>query len=129
MPRQKGFAEDPQAFQNATDELRSVPHTRLKVDNGGRIVIPAEMRSAMMVEPGDIVTAEVVEGEFRIISPAVALKRFRAVGRAWQEKHPGVDLVEDLIEERREEARREDERYDRLEREAAEAERKRSRSK
>ncbi|MCR4267434.1 AbrB/MazE/SpoVT family DNA-binding domain-containing protein [Nitratireductor sp. ZSWI3] len=124
MPRSRGFAEEPQTFESRVDALRSVPHTRLKIDSAGRIVVPAEMRAAMMVKPGDTVTAEVVEGEFRIVSPDVALKRVQAVAREWRKRNPGVDVVEELIAERREEARREDERYDRLEREAAETERK-----
>jgi AbrB family looped-hinge helix DNA binding protein len=120
MPTPKGFAEEQQPFDR--NELRSVPHTRLKIDRAGRIVIPAEMRAAMMAKPGDTVTAEVVEGVFRIVSPEAALKRVQAAAREWKKKNPGVDLVEELIAERREEARREDERYDRIEREAAEAE-------
>ena len=107
MPKPKGFAEEPQAFQNTTDELRSVPHTRLKVDSAGRIVIPAEMRAAMMVAPGDTVTAEVVEGEFRIVSPAVALKRVQAFAKKFKARNPGVSVVEEFIAERREEARKE----------------------
>jgi AbrB family looped-hinge helix DNA binding protein len=106
MPR-RGFAEEQQPFQPEQDELRSISHVRLKIDSAGRVVIPAEMRAAMMVKPGDTVTAEVVDGVFRIISPDVALKRFRAVGREWQKKNPGVDLVEELIAGRREEARKE----------------------
>ena len=122
MPARKGFAEDQRPYDRQTDELRSVPHARLKIDKAGRVVIPAEMRAAMLVNPGDTVTAEVVEGVFRIVSPEVALKRVQAVAREWKKKNPGVDLVEELIAERREEARQEDERYDRLEREAAEVE-------
>lgn len=107
MPADKGFSEEPQQFESAADELRSVSHARLKIDSAGRIVIPAEMRAAMMVKPGDTVTARVVDGEFRIVSPGVALKRFRAVGREWRKNHPDVDLVDELIADRREEARRE----------------------
>lgn len=112
MPDPKGFSEEPQTFENAPTDLVSVGHTRLKIGEAGRIVIPAEMRTAMMVKPGDTVTAEVVEGEFRIVSPAVALKRFQAVGREWRKRNPGVDLVEELIADRREEARREAEEAD-----------------
>ena len=112
MAGPKGFGEEPQTFENAPTGLASVGYTRLKIGEAGRIVIPAEMRAAMMVKPGDTVTAEVVEGEFRIVSPAVALKRFQAVGREWSKKNPGVDLVEELIADRREEARREAEEAD-----------------
>lgn len=122
MPHPKGLAEESSSFEPFRDELRSVPYMRLRIDSAGRIVIPAEMRAAMMVKPGDTVTARVENGEFRIVSPAVALKRVRAFARAFKEKNPGVSVVDELIAERREEARREVERFDRLEKEAAEIE-------
>lgn len=107
MPNQKGFAEDPQRFENPSADLVSVGYAKLKIGEAGRIVIPAEMRAAMMVKPGDTVTAQVVGGEFRIVSPKVALKRVQSVAR--QFKRPGVSAVDELIAERRAEARRETE--------------------
>lgn len=107
MTRHAGFAEGQQPFEGAESGLRSVPHARLKIDSAGRVVIPAEMRAAMIVKPGDTVTAEVVDGEFRIVSPGVALKRVQAFARAWKADNPGVSVVDELIAERREEARRE----------------------
>jgi AbrB family looped-hinge helix DNA binding protein len=113
MAKTKGFAEEPQhLFDQSPTDLQSVPRMRLKIGEAGRIVIPAEMRAAMMVKPGDTVTATVIEGEFRIVSPEVALRRFQAIGRAWRERNPGVDLVDELIADRREEARREAEEAD-----------------
>jgi AbrB family looped-hinge helix DNA binding protein len=107
MPNQKGFAEDPQLFESPSANLASVGYTKLKIGEAGRIVIPAEMRAAMMVKPGDTVTAQVVDGEFRIVSPKVALKRVQAVAR--QFKRPGASAVDELIAERHAEARRETE--------------------
>ena len=112
-----GLAEEPAKSENEPSDLASVAHARLKIDSAGRIVIPAEMRAAMMVKPGDTVVAHVVDGEFHIVSPAVALKRVRAFARKWKAEHAGESVVDELIAERREEARREDERYDRLARE------------
>jgi len=126
MPRQKGFAEEPQRFEAQRPELASVGLTRLKVGDAGRIVIPAEMRAAMLLKPGDTVAAQVVDGELRIVSRDVIMRRIQEEARKSKEKHPGVSVVDELIAERREEARREDERYDRLEREAAEAAEKRA---
>jgi len=120
MPAAKGMAEESAPFEHQPDELTSVGYTRLKIDSAGRVLIPAEMRAAMMVKPGDTVTAQVVDGEFRIISAGVALKRVQAFAREWKAKNPGVSVVDELIAERREEARREDERYERLAREGAE---------
>jgi AbrB family looped-hinge helix DNA binding protein len=122
MAKAKGFAEEPQPLPAThSGELQSVGHARLKIDTAGRIVIPAEMRAAMMVKPGDTVTAEVVNGAFRIVSSGVSLKRIKAFARESKAKDPGISVVDELIAERRDEARREDERYERLEREAAEA--------
>jgi AbrB family looped-hinge helix DNA binding protein len=107
MPSRKGLAEEAQSFGDDTSELSSVGHMRLKIDSAGRIVIPAEMRAAMMVRPGDMVTAEVVDGEFHLVSPEVALKQVRAFARKWKAEHPGESVVDELIADRREEARRE----------------------
>ena len=111
MPARKGLAEESQPFEH-DGGLQSVDYTRLKVDSAGRIVIPAEMRAAMIVKSGDTVTARVVDGELRLVSPEAALRRFQEVGRKWRQKNPGVDLVEELIADRREEARREAEEAD-----------------
>lgn len=110
MPARKGLAEEPQPFEHQDGELRSVDYTRLKIDSAGRIVIPAEMRAAMMVKPGDMVTARVVNGEFRLVSPEASLRRVQALARKLIP--PGVSLVDELIADRREEARREAEEAD-----------------
>ena len=119
MPRAKpsGFAESPHTYEAPETKLASVGPTRLKIDSAGRVVIPAEMRAAMIVKAGDTVTAKVIDGEFRIVSPSVALKRFQAIGKALKAKHPDVSLVDELIHERREEARREAEEADQWRRE------------
>lgn len=101
-----GFAKEPQMALDGP-VAPSVSFVRLKIGEGGRIVIPAEMRTAMLVKPGDTVTARVVDGEFRIISPGVALRRVQAFARTTIK--PGRSVVDELIAERREEARRETE--------------------
>lgn len=111
MPRTAGFSEDQHPYEEAK-MLASVPHARLKIDSAGRILIPAEMRAAMMVKPGETVTAEVVEGEFRIVSPGVALRRVQAFAEKFKAEHPGVNIVDEFIADRRAEARREAEEDD-----------------
>ena len=110
MPNSKGLSDESQPFSAKPSAVESVAPTKLKIGEAGRIVIPAEMRSAMMVKPGDTVTAEVVDGEFRIVSPKVALKRVQALAEKY--KKPGVSVVDELIAERRAEARREMEEAD-----------------
>lgn len=107
MAAHKGLAEESQPFEHDDSGLQSVDYTRLKIDSAGRIVIPAEMRAAIMVKPGDTVVARVVDGEFRLVSPAAALKRVQAFARQWKAEHPGESVVDELISERRVEARRE----------------------
>lgn len=126
MPSPKGFSEDQQPVEARQDELRSVAHTRLKIDSAGRVVIPAEMRAAMMIRPGDTVAAQVVEGELKVMSRPVVVARLQAEARKQKAANPEVGVVDELIAERREEARREDEKYERLAREAAEIAAKRS---
>jgi AbrB family looped-hinge helix DNA binding protein len=109
MPGRKGFSEEAQPFQGHPSDLASVGYTRLKVGEAGRIVIPADMRAAMLVKPGDTVTAQVVAGELRIVSREVVLKRVQAEAGKFKAQHPGVSVVDELIAERRAEARRETE--------------------
>lgn len=106
MTRRKGLAEEPPPFAPASDALRSVALARLKVDSAGRIVIPAEMRTAMMVKAGDTVTAEVVDGELRAMSRPVVLARVRTHAERFKAGHPGASVVDELIAERRAEAQR-----------------------
>ena len=78
-----------------------------KLDAGGRIVIPAPMRKAMKLEPGDDVQVALVEGELRIVGRDAAVARAQALVRKYI---PGdTRLSDQLIAERRAEAAREDE--------------------
>lgn len=110
MSKAKGLAEEQQPFDSESAGLQSVEHVRLKIGEAGRVVIPAEMRAAMMVKPGDVVTAEVIDGEFRIVSPRVAIRQAQELARKLIP--PGVNLVDELIADRRAEARREAEAAD-----------------
>lgn len=87
-------------------QFGSVDRMRLSVGSDGRITIPSEMRDAMRLHGESAVTAEVVDGELRILSPAAALKRVRALV-ARHDKGDGSP-VDELIAERRAEARREE---------------------
>ena len=78
---------------------------RLKVNENGRVVIPAEFRKALGIEVGDEVVVRLHAHELSITTQQQRIKR--AQERARKYVKPGVSLVDELLAERREEARRE----------------------
>lgn len=105
MPKRTGFQEEPQPYERETSNLASVGHTLLKIDSAGRVLIPAEMRAAMMVKSGDMVTARVIDGELVLLSRDAAIRKAQQMVR--RHVPEGTSLSDELIAERREEARRE----------------------
>lgn len=83
----------------------NVESQKLRIAEDGRVVIPADMRRAMLVDETGMITARVVDGELRVLTPEAAL---RSLQRMVREAVPeGVSLADELIAERRAEARRE----------------------
>ena len=78
---------------------------RLRVNENGRVVIPAPFRKALGINPGDEIILRLDEDELRITT--LKLRIERAQRRARQYVKPGVSLVDELIAERREAAKRE----------------------
>jgi len=79
---------------------------KVRVNQQGRIVIPAECRSAAGIKPGDELLIELVgEGELRLRTRRQAIKIAQSIVARRVPKTR--DLVAELIAERREEARRE----------------------
>jgi AbrB family looped-hinge helix DNA binding protein len=78
---------------------------RLRLNENGRVVIPAAFRKALGIKPGDEVILRMDDGELRITTMKQRMER--AQRRARQYVKPGVSLVDELIAERREEAKRE----------------------
>jgi len=78
---------------------------RLKVNENGRVVIPAAFRKALGIHPGDTVILSVEDDELRITTMKRRIER--AQERARKYLKPGVSLVDELIAERREAAKRE----------------------
>ncbi len=74
-----------------------------RVGEGGRIVIPAEMRKALGLETGDKVVLTLEDDGFRIVSRKQALRRVQ--DRIARRARPGVSVSQELIHERRKEAR------------------------
>jgi AbrB family looped-hinge helix DNA binding protein len=78
---------------------------KLKVNENGRVVIPAEFRRALGIRAGDEVLAWMQDDELRITTMRRRIER--AQRRARKYLKPGVSLVDELIAERREAAKRE----------------------
>jgi AbrB family looped-hinge helix DNA binding protein len=79
--------------------------TRMRVNENGRVVIPASFRRALGINIGDEVILRIVDDELRITTLRRRLQRAQRLVR----KHvkPGTSLVDELIAERREAARNE----------------------
>ncbi|MGA8615022.1 MAG: AbrB/MazE/SpoVT family DNA-binding domain-containing protein [Xanthobacteraceae bacterium] len=81
-------------------------HGRARINQQGRIVIPAECRAAAGLKPGDDLLIEPIgEGELRIRTPEQALREAQRI--VARHSSGSRDLVAELIAERREEAARE----------------------
>lgn len=101
--KQPGLEEQSQASYNP--ELReeffkeSPRHEKLKLGEGGRVVIPAAMREQMGVKPGDMLIAHVENGELRLISRRMALRQVQESLAKY--KKPGESIVDEFLAERR----------------------------
>ena len=79
--------------------------TRTRVNENGRVVIPASFRKALGINVGDEIVLRIEDDELRITSLIRRLERAQRLVR----KHvkPGSSLVDELLAERREAARHE----------------------
>ncbi len=75
-----------------------------KMSEGGRVVIPLEIRKALGLQEGDVVLWELAEGEARLTTRRERLRRAQDLVRQYVPE--GVSLVDELIAERRAEAER-----------------------
>lgn len=90
---------------NGVHEAPVAPlHLHLQIGADGRILIPAEMRRAMRIDESGRLNAELVDGELRLFSPAVALEKLQTLFAPLRE---APSLVDELLAERRAEAARE----------------------
>jgi AbrB family looped-hinge helix DNA binding protein len=78
---------------------------RTRVNQNGRVVIPASYRKALGIKAGDEVILRMEDDELRITTMKRRIER--AQRRVRQYVKPGVSLADELIAERREAARRE----------------------
>lgn len=75
---------------------------QMKMSDGGRVVIPVEIRQALDLKEGDAVLWELRDGEASITTRAQRIRQAQALVR----KHvpSGQSLADELIAERRAEA-------------------------
>lgn len=78
---------------------------RVKIVDGGKLVIPAVMRRELGLSTGDTVLVDVEDGELRVRSIPRALERARAILRKYVPE--GDSVADELIADRRREAERE----------------------
>jgi AbrB family looped-hinge helix DNA binding protein len=79
--------------------------TRLRINENGRVVIPASFRKAMGINAGDEVVVRLEDNELRITT--LKNRIGRAQRRVQGYVKPGRSLATELIAERREAAERE----------------------
>lgn len=118
--RNTGLAEESQDFEHKSAAPNAASFStpvKAVIGEGGRLVIPAEMRKLMGIKPGDTVSLRMDDGALRVVSAKMALRRVQEIARKLKE--PGESVVDEFLAERRQEQQRSDERFDRLEREAA----------
>jgi len=82
-----------------------VNEARTRLNENGRIVIPAAMRAALGVQAGDEVILIIEDGELRLTTSARRIERAQQLVRKHVPK--GVSLSDELIADRRREAARE----------------------
>jgi AbrB family looped-hinge helix DNA binding protein len=77
----------------------------MKMSEGGRVVIPVEIRQAMGLKEGDTVLWDYADGTAHLTTRSQRIKQAQTVLR--QYVPAGVSLVDELIAERRVEGRAE----------------------
>jgi AbrB family looped-hinge helix DNA binding protein len=79
--------------------------TRMRINENGRVVIPASFRKRLGIRVGDEVVLQIHDDELRITTLKRNIERAQRLVR----KHvkQGTSLVDELIAERREAARNE----------------------
>ena len=78
-------------------------NVRLRVDENGRVVLPAPFRKALSIRTGDRVLARLEGGELRITTLKYRIERAQSHLRQFVK--PGRSLADELIAERRLRAR------------------------
>ena len=93
----------PDALETRSKPLPGDP-VPLQIGNDGRVLIPVELRRQMKIDDSGRLTARIVDGELRLITPTVALEH---LDRLFAPLRGGPSIVDEFIAERRAEAERE----------------------
>jgi AbrB family looped-hinge helix DNA binding protein len=90
-----------------TDKGGRIRAYKVRVNEQGRVVIPADLRSSLGFKPGSFVTLEVLgHGEIKLSTLGAAIKHARAIAKKYV-RVGAPSVVEELIADRRREAERE----------------------
>jgi AbrB family looped-hinge helix DNA binding protein len=81
--------------------------TWTKVDSQGRVVIPAEVRQRMGIEPNKPIAFVEEDGQVGLMTVTQGIRRAQAIAARVIKREPGRSLVDEFIAERRAEAARE----------------------
>lgn len=85
--------------------MSDMTETRARVNENGRLVIPASFRKALGISAGDEIVLRIEDDELRITTLKRRLERARRRIRGYVK--PGRSLVNELIAERRQAAKHE----------------------
>lgn len=77
----------------------TISSVKLNIEPNGRFVIPKEFRSGMKLDGSGTVTAKLVDGELRIISPQAAI--LKSQKKLKPLKRDGESIVDEFLAERR----------------------------
>jgi AbrB family looped-hinge helix DNA binding protein len=75
---------------------------KTKVTQGGRIVIPAEMRKQLGIEIGEDVNLSMEDDSLRILTQKQSIRKAQELFRKFVPE--GISIVDELIADRRKEA-------------------------
>ena len=80
-----------------SDQVRA----KVRVDSDLSIVVPSTLSEALGLKVGDVLFAQVENGEIHLLTPAAVARRAQAIVR--QSVPEGVSIVDELLEDRRRE--------------------------
>jgi AbrB family looped-hinge helix DNA binding protein len=82
-----------------------IEEARARVNENGRVVIPAPFRKALGIEIGDEVVLRIEDDELRITTQQRRIRRAQSRARKYVKR--GTSLVSELLAQRRKAARNE----------------------